>query len=136
MDMIDWMGASVWRLASVGRGVAMKNKPVGSSLEDFLAKEGIFKETQAQAVKEVIAWQRASAAKKQKTSKMSMDDVLARTWERGSERRQRPLQSYAFERLLKPTSIAITSGGTQNVGSQRGQIGNSGLFVLAPTPSV
>ena len=55
----------------------MKGKHIGSSIEDFLKTEGIFKEAQAQAVKEVIAWQRASAAKKQKTSKMTAAQVLA-----------------------------------------------------------
>jgi antitoxin HicB len=32
---------------------------MGSSIEDFLKEQGILEETQAQAVKEVIAWQLA-----------------------------------------------------------------------------
>jgi hypothetical protein len=41
-----------------------RNKHIGSSLEDFLKEEGIFEEAQAQAVKEVVAWQLAETMKK------------------------------------------------------------------------
>jgi antitoxin HicB len=34
-----------------------RKKHVGSSIDDFLKEEGIFEEAQAQAVKEVVAWQ-------------------------------------------------------------------------------
>ena len=34
-----------------------RKKYMGSSLDDFLKGEGIFEESQAQAVKEVVAWQ-------------------------------------------------------------------------------
>jgi antitoxin HicB len=34
---------------------AMSKKHIGSSIDDFLKEEGIFEETQAQAVKEVVA---------------------------------------------------------------------------------
>ena len=37
----------------------MSEKHMGSSIDDFLKEEGIFDETQAQAVKEVVAWQLA-----------------------------------------------------------------------------
>jgi hypothetical protein len=67
--------------ASGRRGVAaMKNKHIGSSIEDFLKKEGIFKEAQAQAVREVVAWRLVSAAKKQKLSKAPLAALLARLW--------------------------------------------------------
>src|SRR5580704_4220786 len=36
---------------------AMSKKHMGSSIDDFLKEEGIFEEAQAQAVKEVVAWQ-------------------------------------------------------------------------------
>ena len=49
---------------------------MGSSIDDFLKKEGIFEETQAQAVKEVIAWQLVEAMKKQKISKNKMAALL------------------------------------------------------------
>jgi len=42
----------------------------GSRIDDFLKKEGIFEEAQAQAVKEVVAWQLAQAVKKKKISNL------------------------------------------------------------------
>ena len=50
----------------------MSKKNMGSTIDDFLKKEGIFEEAQAQAVKEVVAWQLAEAMKKQKISKNKM----------------------------------------------------------------
>jgi antitoxin HicB len=50
----------------------MSKKHMGSSVDDFLKKEGIFEEAQAHAVKEVVAWQLAEAMKKQKISKNKM----------------------------------------------------------------
>ena len=43
----------------------MSKKHMGSSVDDFLKEEGIFEE--AQAVKEVVAWQLAEAMKKKKS---------------------------------------------------------------------
>ena len=54
----------------------MSKKRMGSSIEDFLKKEGIFEEAQAQAVKEVVAWQLAEAMKKRKISKSKMAALL------------------------------------------------------------
>jgi hypothetical protein len=34
-----------------------QNKHVGSSLDDFLAEEGVLEETRAMAIKETVAWQ-------------------------------------------------------------------------------
>ena len=48
----------------------------GSSIDDFLKNEGIFDEAQAQAVKEVVAWQLAAAMKKKKISKNRMATLL------------------------------------------------------------
>jgi antitoxin HicB len=50
----------------------MSKRHMGSSVDDFLKEEGIFEEAQAQAVKEVVAWQLAKAMKKQKISKNKM----------------------------------------------------------------
>ena len=50
----------------------MSKKHMGSSIDDFLKEEGIFEEAQAQAVKEVVAWQLAEAMKSQKISKNKM----------------------------------------------------------------
>jgi hypothetical protein len=46
-----------------------RRKHMGSSIDDFLKEEGISEEAQAQAVKEVVAWQLDEAMKKQKISK-------------------------------------------------------------------
>ena len=54
----------------------MSKKHMGSSLDDFLREEGIFEEAQAQAVKEVVAWQLAEAMKKQKISKNKLAMLL------------------------------------------------------------
>jgi len=54
----------------------MRKKPMGSSIDDFLREEGIFEEAQAQAVKEVVAWQLAQAMKKKKISKSRMAVLL------------------------------------------------------------
>ena len=50
----------------------MSKKHMGSSIDDFLKKEGIFEEAQAEAIKEVVAWQLAEAMKKRKISKNKM----------------------------------------------------------------
>jgi antitoxin HicB len=54
----------------------MSKKHMGSSIDDFLKEEGIFEDMQAQAVKEVAAWQLADAMKKQKISKARMATLL------------------------------------------------------------
>jgi antitoxin HicB len=54
----------------------MSKKHMGSSIDDFLEEEGIFEEAQAQAVKEVVAWQLAEAMKKKKISKNRMATLL------------------------------------------------------------
>jgi len=55
---------------------AMSRKHMGTSIDDFLKAEGIFEEAQAQAVKEVVAWQLATAMKKKKISKNRMARLL------------------------------------------------------------
>ena len=54
----------------------MSKKNLGSSIDDFLKDEGIFEEAQAQAVKEVVAWQLAEAMRTQKISKSRMATLL------------------------------------------------------------
>jgi len=54
----------------------MSKKHMGSSLDDFLKEEGIFEEVQAQAIKEVVAWQLAEAMKKKKISKNKLATLL------------------------------------------------------------
>jgi antitoxin HicB len=54
----------------------MSKKHMGSGIDDFLKTEGIFEEAQAQAIKEVVAWQLAEAMKKKKISKNRMAMLL------------------------------------------------------------
>ncbi len=54
----------------------MSKKHMGSSIDDFLKEDGIFEEAQAQAVKEVVAWQLAEAMKKKNISKNKMAKLL------------------------------------------------------------
>jgi antitoxin HicB len=54
----------------------MSKKNMGSSIEDFLKDEGIFEDAQAQAVKEVVAWQLSEAMRKNKISKSRMATLL------------------------------------------------------------
>ena len=49
---------------------------MGASIDDFLKEEGIFEEAQAQAVKEVVAWQLDEAMRKRKISKNKMAKLL------------------------------------------------------------
>ncbi len=49
---------------------------MGSSIDDFLKEEGIFEEAQAQAVKEVVAWQLDATMRKRKISKNKMAKLL------------------------------------------------------------
>jgi len=54
----------------------MSKAHMGSSIDAFLKKEGIFEATQAQAIKEVVAWQLAEAMKQQNISKNKMATLL------------------------------------------------------------
>ena len=54
----------------------MSRKHTGSSIDDFMKQEGILEETQAQAIKEVVAWQLAEAMKRKKISKSRMAAML------------------------------------------------------------
>jgi predicted XRE-type DNA-binding protein len=54
----------------------MSKKHLGSGIDEFLKDEGVFEEAQAQAVKEVVAWQLAQAMKKKKISKNKMATML------------------------------------------------------------
>ena len=54
----------------------MSRKHMGTSIDDFMKEEGIFEETQAQAIKEVVAWQLAKAMKRKKISKSRMAVML------------------------------------------------------------
>ena len=75
----------------------MKKKYIGSSLDEFLKEEEMFEELQAQAIKELIAWQLAEAMRKKKISKLRMAALLK------TSRTQ-------VDRLLNPkTDITLSS---------------------------
>lgn len=71
------------------------NKHRGSSLDDFLAQEGVLEEFQARAIKEVVAWQLTEAMKERRLSKAE----LARQME--TSRTQ-------VDRMLDPESGNVT----------------------------
>ena len=69
---------------------------VGSSLNDFLAQEGMLEELEIQAIKEVVAWQIEEAMKKKHVSKAGLARLL------GTSRTQ-------VNRLLDPSSDVTLS---------------------------
>jgi len=85
----------------------MSKKHMGSGIDDFLKKQGIFEEAQTQAVKEVVAWQLADAMKKKKISKNRMATLLK------TSRTQ-------VDRLLDPKSD-ITLGSLQRAAEMVGR---------------
>ncbi len=54
----------------------MSKKHHGSSLDDFLKDEGVFEETQALAVKEVVVWQLIEAMKQRSLTKTQLATLL------------------------------------------------------------
>jgi predicted XRE-type DNA-binding protein len=57
--------------------VAVKKKTHwGSSLDDFLKKEGIYEEAKTQVAKEMIAWQIEQAMKKKGLTKKRMAELM------------------------------------------------------------
>jgi len=73
----------------------MKNEHVGSDFDDFLAEEGLLAETEAVAVKRVIAYQVEQFMKEQKLSKTQMS-------------RRMMTSRAALERLLDPDNQSVT----------------------------
>ena len=53
-----------------------KNPHWGSTVDDWLAEEGVLEEFRAVAIKEVIAWQIGQAMKKKKLSKNRMAELM------------------------------------------------------------
>jgi len=54
----------------------MSRRHHGSSLDSLLEEEGVFEETQALAIKEVVVWQLTEAMKKQSLSKARLAVML------------------------------------------------------------
>jgi antitoxin HicB len=67
-----------WREERAGAGGAgtMSRKHVGSSADDLLKEQGIFRKVQVKAIKEVIAGQLVEAMKKKNISKARMAVLL------------------------------------------------------------
>ncbi len=72
-----------------------KNPHRGSSLDAFLKEEGVFEDFQAQAIKEVLAWQLEQAMKTKKLSRKRMAEAM------GTSRSQ-------ISRLLDPKDGNVT----------------------------
>jgi hypothetical protein len=62
----------------------MSKNHMGSSIDDLLKEEGIFEEAQAQAVKEVVAWQLAEAMRKKGNIQGTMATLLNNNGPTGS----------------------------------------------------
>ncbi len=73
----------------------MKNKYLGSDFDDFLEEEGILAETEAVAVKRVIAFQIEEMMKKKHLSKTALAEKMHTS-------------RSALNRLLDPTNVSIT----------------------------
>jgi len=73
----------------------MSDKHIGGNFDDFLEEEGILAETEAAAVKRVIAFQVEQVMKEQKLSKVEMS-------------RRMHTSRAALDRLLDPTNRAVT----------------------------
>ena len=71
------------------------NKHIGSSFDDFLEEEGLLAETEAVAIKRVIAYQVDQLMKTQKLSKVAMA-------------RKMNTSRSALDRLLDPYNTSIT----------------------------
>jgi transcriptional regulator with XRE-family HTH domain len=73
-------------LAAKKKRAKVSKKNLGSSIDDFMKKEGIFEEAKARAIAEVVAWQRAKAVKKKKTSKANFNSLRAKMAPAAQER--------------------------------------------------
>ena len=74
----------------------MKNKHLGSKLDDFLKEENIYDETQAAAIKRVIAFQIKKAMDAKHISKKEMSERM------GTKSRAH------VDRLLDPNNRSVT----------------------------
>ena len=73
----------------------MKNKAIGSSFDDFLAKEGIAEEVETGAIKKIIAYQLQEAIKNDRLTKTALATQLYTS-------------RAAVNRLLDPENESVT----------------------------
>ena len=64
--------AKARRAKSTAKKVAPKRAKIGSSFDDFLREDGVYEETQAIAIKRILAWRLAEEMDKQKITKTEM----------------------------------------------------------------
>ena len=97
-----------------------RNKHAGSSLDDFLKEEGIFEQAQAQAIKEVVAWQLDEAMKKRKISKNKMA-MLLKTSRTQVDRLLNPKSDITLGNLQRAAAIHRARLNLRRHGSRRGR---------------
>lgn len=73
----------------------MKNKHIGSNLDDFLEEEGILAEVEAAAVKRVLAYKVEQMMKKKHITKTSLAKKMHTS-------------RSALDRLLDPDNVSVT----------------------------
>lgn len=73
----------------------MKNKHIGSSFDDFLEKEGLLAETEAVALKRVLAYQIQQNMESKKVTKSKMATLMKTS-------------RSSLDRLLDPENSSVT----------------------------
>lgn len=86
----------------------MKRKNIGSNFDDFLREEKLLEQTQAVAIKRVIAYQIAEEMKTRKLSKTEMADKMRTS-------------RAALERLLDPANSSVTLSTLERAASALGK---------------
>lgn len=86
----------------------MTNKHIGSSLDDFLAEEGLLEDATATAMKRVIAWQIEQEMKAQKLSKTALAEKMHTS-------------RAALNRLLDATDTSMTLSSLARVATALGK---------------
>ncbi len=84
-----------------------ENKYIGSSLDDYLAEEGLLESSQSYAIKQVLAWQIGQFIENQKLTKAAMASRMNTS-------------RSALDRLLDPDNHSVTLNTLQNAASAIG----------------
>lgn len=100
-----------------------RSRHVGSSLDDFLAEEGILREVEGRAIKRVIAWQLAESMKQ---AKMTKADLA----------KQMNTSRSALDRLLDPENPSLTLASLAKVAAALGKRVRVELVAAAPGRAV
>lgn len=82
----------------------MSKKHHGSSLDDFLKDEGVFEESQALAIKEVIVWQLTEAMQERSLSKTRLA-VLLKTSRSQVDRLLDPTRDVTLSTLQRAAAL-------------------------------